>query len=237
MAIKKTDETNFKAALDLLASQLSNESSLKNNFRKSMLKVHPDKNESPDAVHQFQMLDSLYQTINNYTQGENPSKAAKQDMSFTLKQLPSEIREPLIDKFLTENKSANKQDLLNPVNFQVSNDYVGKAHNPLEGRTHGFAVNANDFVDLKEKFQDIKGDFLKTSILSDLQSKIENTSSKEELAELKQEIKQSAEYKVLSTGQGLFTKLTGIKTSSVKTLDSMIKEQEDNIKTSEVAYN
>lgn len=232
MPIVKTDEVNFKAALDLLAAQLSNESSLKNNFRKSIIKVHPDKNPSPDAINQFKTLNSLYETVQKYTESSSPSKAAKQDMAYTLKQLPSEVREALVNKVLSENPSINKQDLLNPVNFKVSNNYVGKAHNPLEGRSHGFAVNAENFPGLKEKFQDIKGDYLKTSILSDLQSKIENTSSKEELADLKQEIKQSPEYKVLATGQGLFTKITGIKTSSVKELESMLDEQENNIENS-----
>ena len=230
MPIPEVKKENFDAALALLEEQLLNASSLKSNFRKAMLKVHPDKNPSPDAAAQFQVLNAIYETIQSYTKGDKPSQAKKQDMAFTLDQMKGvKARELLISKFLKENPSIKEAALLNPVSFKVSNNYEGRATNPLEGRKHSFEVDSRKFAGLKEEFQDIKGDYLKTKILEDFQSRIENTSSREELNQLKSELVNSPEYKVLATGQGLFTKLTGIKTSSVKEFESMIEEQEGNI--------
>ena len=233
MPIPNVEKDNIDTALALLEQELQKSSNLKNNFRMAMLKVHPDKNPSPAAAEQFQVLNALYETIQKYTSGDKPSLTQKQDMAFTLSQLEgSSAKELLINKFLGENPSVNRANLLAPVSFKVSNNYEGRAANPLEGRKHGFEVDSSKFPELHEKFQDIKGDYLKTKILDDFQSRIENTSSKEELSQLKDELLNSPEYKVLATGQGLFTKLTGKKTSSVKEFESMLKEQESNIENS-----
>ena len=225
------DQKNVQAALELLAIQLENEKkSLNWNFKRVVLKLHPDKNPgNDDARVQFQIINSLREVFDKYLEKGGPTKAAKNDMAYTLKQLPTDLRDKLVDKFISENPSIKKNELLNPVNYRVSNHYVGNASNPLEGRYHALEVNANNFNDLKEQFREIKGDYLKTQILKDFQAKIENTSSKEELDELKQQIKGSSEYKVLATGQGIFTRVTGIKTSSVKELESMFDEQESNL--------
>jgi hypothetical protein len=99
-----------------------------------------------------------------------------------------------------------------------------------EKRGHSLIVDAKDFTNLKKQYLDLKGDLLKNKILTDFKNQIENTSSKSELQELKKQLVQTSEYKVLATSQDWFTEKTAFKTSSVKAFEKMFKEQEANIK-------
>ncbi len=123
------------------------------------------------------------------------------------------------------------------LNF-VKNTYTYKITDPAAGRDHkSYTVSLNnvkfqkaqtsaDFAAFKNKYQSHKGDHLKTLILEDLQKRIEETSTKEELADLKKELMDSYEADVLKKAQGWFTKKFGLKTSSQKVLENMLKQQE-----------
>ena len=120
----------------------------------------------------------------------------------------------------------------------VKNTYAYKAYKTSEGRDHkSYTVsldevefqesNTNgDFIEFKNKYMDKKGDHLKTLILDDLQKRIEGTTTKEELTDLKKELINSYEVRVLKKGQGWFTEKFGLKTSSQKVLENMLEEQE-----------
>lgn len=69
------------------------------------------------------------------------------------------------------------------------------------------------------------GDALKQKILAKFKSKIEQTTDATELHNAVQGILKSDDYKILETGQDRFTRIFGLKTSSVKALESMIEEQ------------
>lgn len=121
----------------------------------------------------------------------------------------------------------------------VTNDYAYKITDPSAGRDHQSYTasieniqfqkpqTTSEFQEFKNKYQVYKGDYLKTQILEDLKKRIEDTSSKKELEDLKNELKNSYEVDVLKTGQGWFTRKFGIKTSSQRALEHMIEQQED----------
>lgn len=120
----------------------------------------------------------------------------------------------------------------------VKNNYAYKTTHSLAGRDHKSDTVSIDnvnyqkpktspaFAKFKDKYQAQKGDYLKTLILDDLKKRIENTTSKKELTNLKKELMHSYERDVLKTGQGWFTKTFGVKTSSEKVLENMFEQQE-----------
>ncbi len=124
------------------------------------------------------------------------------------------------------------------INF-VTNNYAYKTSDPAAGRDHKAYTASIDttqfqkskasaeFQNFRNKYQSFKGDHLKTQILDDLKTRIQESSSKEELEKLKEELKTSYETDVLNTGQGWFTQRFGLKTSSIKALESMIEQQEE----------
>jgi hypothetical protein len=126
-------------------------------------------------------------------------------------------------------------------NNYLKNNYAYKAHDVSSGRDHGsytvtiFDISqknssAEQFNNFKNKYNADRGDFLKTKILEDFKKQIQRTSSKEDLEKLKETVKGSYEYDVLKKGQGYFTQVTGIKTSSLLALDDMFKQQEEYFK-------
>ena len=97
------------------------------------------------------------------------------------------------------------------------------------GREHGVLVKASDFHALKSRYKELQGDALKSKILDDFKSRIGGTGSLAELEEVKAQIKQSDEYKVLNQSQGKITRALqyiGKNTTSINTLNDMFKEQE-----------
>lgn len=126
------------------------------------------------------------------------------------------------------------------IKHTIENTYAYQTTAPTDGRDHGsytasFAnikfhksesENTATFENFKNKYQAYKGDYLKTQILEDLKNRIQKSSSKEELADLKKELKTSYEVDVLNTAQGWFTQKFGLKTSSIKSLENMIEQQE-----------
>ncbi|KTD31682.1 hypothetical protein Lmor_2558 [Legionella moravica] len=120
----------------------------------------------------------------------------------------------------------------------VKNRYAYKTTDPSSGRDHqSYTVSLDkvkfqksdtsmEYENFKSKYQAYKGDHLKTQILEDLKIRIQEASTKEELNDLKKELKTSFETDVLNTAQGWFTQNFGLKTSSIKALESMIEQQE-----------
>lgn len=102
---------------------------------------------------------------------------------------------------------------------------------PVQDRFHLFKVNASDFENFKLKYQSLKGDHLKRDILSDFAEKLSEISDKEALDHFVEDFKNSTDYKVLATGQGLVTKLFSLETSSQKKVEEMIKAREAEIDT------
>ncbi|MBL7479429.1 hypothetical protein [Legionella bononiensis] len=129
---------------------------------------------------------------------------------------------------------------------QVINTYAYKTTEPSNGRDHkSYTVSLDkikfqksdtsiEFQNFKNKYQAYKGDQLKTQILEDLKSRIQDASTKQELKDLKEELKTSYEGDVLKTGQGWFTQTFGLKTSSMKALEHMIEQQEEFLSLTEV---
>lgn len=120
----------------------------------------------------------------------------------------------------------------------VKNTYAYKTTNPSGGRDHkSYTVSLDkvefqksqtsaDFATFKNKYQAHKGDYLKTLILDDLQKRIEGTTTKKELADLKEELAHSYEVDVLKKAQGWVTEKFSLKTTSQKALEKMLEQQE-----------
>jgi hypothetical protein len=217
----------FNEAMEILRKELEQNESLFKAFNKCSLKTHPDRNEG--KVDLFQVIQAVQVAVQFVKTSSPATKEEKVNFAKTLAQLPSDIRKTIVTKLSNQYGEVHGNTISNPVVFTVQNTYQHKASNPLKGRDHFFKVDATNFKNLKAEFQDSKGDYLKTMILKDFQTRIENTSSKEELDALKKELKGSDEHKVLATGQGFATKLFGLQTSSVKALETMFEEQEKNV--------
>ncbi|QMT61533.1 hypothetical protein [Legionella sp. PC997] len=91
---------------------------------------------------------------------------------------------------------------------------------------------ANNTTDqFKQKYQALKGDRLKISILKDFKSQIEQFTTKQEIAKFLEAYKLSPEYQTLATGQGAFTQgahkvglSSLITTSSVDAINDMVED-------------
>lgn len=99
------------------------------------------------------------------------------------------------------------------------------------GRWHIDKASVENFKHLKDEYANLRGDALKSQILTKFKLKIEEVTTKEELATLRQQLenKSNDEYNILAKGQGLFTKISGMKTSSVQSLEKLFKEKEEQI--------
>ena len=122
-------------------------------------------------------------------------------------------------------------------NKNIENAYRTMFHSD-NGRHHCFFkvdINSVKFkgnlqtrislVDFKKKYQNLSGDLLKLSILEDLKLLILDTTTSTEFDDLKKDINSSFEMAVLKTGQGGFTHLFGLKTSSQIALENMLDQQ------------
>ncbi|WP_454782181.1 hypothetical protein [Legionella sp. WA2022007384] len=116
--------------------------------------------------------------------------------------------------------------------------YIKTIYSPADlenPRDHQYEVTTdtvkNTSVEFKQKYQDAKGDALKTRILSDFKSKIEEFSSEQDIKKYLKEYKKSDAYKTLAAGQGEFTRIAHkvglekwITTSSVKAINQIVKD-------------
>lgn len=97
-----------------------------------------------------------------------------------------------------------------------------------KSRKHNIDVKGSDFAQLNDKFKGFHGDHLKSKILESFKKKLEKATS-ETFEHVVDELKKSVEYSVLATAQGKTTQTFGLKTSSVKAFEKMVKEQKQNI--------
>ena len=89
------------------------------------------------------------------------------------------------------------------------------------GRFHIFTATPKGLI---PRFKRDKGDVLKTRILLQFKAKLAKATSPIELQRIVQALKSSPEYTILKTGQGITTRLFGIKTDSVKACEKMVKK-------------
>ncbi|MGQ3890297.1 hypothetical protein ACQUW5_14940 [Legionella sp. CNM-1927-20] len=122
-----------------------------------------------------------------------------------------------------------------PVHASTNIHYKYKVDSQEEGRNHIFKAS---YAGMKAELQTLKGDFLKSKILSDFQSKISKATNKKELEAIVNKLKfidgdsekgLTPEYSVIKTGQGRATRLLGLQTTSDKALDAIIQDQENYI--------
>ena len=219
----------IQEAMALVTTQLDNGAGLKLAFRKAMLQTHPDK--VADKGVSFRIINEVYKTILPILEKDTKlDQQQKLNLSISLKQLPAHIMNLIIQHIQKLNPTIGINDLVNPrISHISSTHYPHMADNPLKGRSHGLGVNSKKFPKLRVEFQGFKGDFLKTQILKDFKTQLENASSLDELHNLVKSLKASEEYKVLKTGQGFFTRLFGLATASAKAFDKMVAEQENKI--------
>ena len=109
---------------------------------------------------------------------------------------------------------------------QIKTHYQHAAHTNNDNRRHLFEVSS-------DKFHNLKGDCLKTRLLLNLKSELTNyaqlCTSKEQFDKHVEEIKNSKEYEILATGQGLMTKIFGLETSSVTAFNKIAEEVRNGI--------
>lgn len=104
------------------------------------------------------------------------------------------------------------------------------------GRYHMFAASADGFKSLKDKYSLMKGDYLKTKILSDFKELLDKAEDKANLNDIVNAFKHSDAYKVLQKGQGLFTQVFKLETSSIKALNDMVSERKQAFDHQEIQY-
>tara|TARA_B110000879_G_C11103985_1_gene484405 strand:- start:505 stop:1338 length:834 start_codon:yes stop_codon:yes gene_type:complete len=211
---------------------------LKRMFRNLALTHHPDKGGDPDR---FKTICEIRDAIIPFMDNEKPSNSEKINLSKTLDQIINLGSQncvlKLIEAILKEKPALTQRELIMPTIHTVKNSYEHKSFNPLDNRKHALEAKSND--DLQEQFKGQEGDHLKTCILKDFKEQIENTSDPEELKNLKNKLKGSAEFKVLQQGQGISSNIAQsigkmvdrdlYQTSSVKALEKMFNQQEENI--------
>lgn len=130
----------------------------------------------------------------------------------------NKTRGQYVNEVLTKIKDAKSTEELSKI-MPVKNEYRYKDTD----RMHLFSAKPGS--GLEEEYKDLRGDILKTRILENFKNKINDINSTEKLTELEGEFKNSPEYAILKKGQGLFTKITGIKTSSIKEVEDMIQQK------------
>ncbi len=91
-------------------------------------------------------------------------------------------------------------------------------------------------VAFKSQYENTKGDVLKTKILINFKAGIEKCTNLEEIDRYVAKYKNSEEYKILETGQGLLTRAAHkvglkemIRTDSVSAIDEIVKEAKENL--------
>lgn len=118
------------------------------------------------------------------------------------------------------------------ISRQVSLHYPNQAHTNNQGRWHAFEV--------KSKYYEQRGDYLKTTILEDFKNKIDSVCTRDELATLVNQLKDSREYGILATGQGVMTKILGlcaVATTSITAFEAMVEEKRESIERDEQPEN
>lgn len=112
---------------------------------------------------------------------------------------------------LSEALVTPKQDLKQSLHY---------SHAAISG-TRSHRYEATVFLDMKKKYRLLKGDALKTAILSDFKLELDKATDKESLKETIDRLENSNEYKILALGQGAATRMFNLRTSSLKAYDKL----------------
>jgi hypothetical protein len=165
--------------------------------------------------------------IVNLTQADPSSRMSLNDAMKELKFINVLVKASTMKEVDLQKIIDHKTQVLEVISEKLKSTFYEYGREGEKSRGHKHEVDTNQFPQIKERYQNLKGDHLKSKILADFKKQIEKISDKEELAELKSELKKKPEYKVLEKSQGRFTR--DGHTSSVKAFEKMFKEQEDNI--------
>lgn len=149
--------------------------------------------------------------------------------NYSIKSLMSDkIKE--ISKLVSKNSVSD--ETLEPIfthKRNISSENTLYKHATLtEGRNHRFEASTKG-MDINERYQDLRGDALKTRILANMQDVLANVKDSQSLAKTVEALKNSEEYRVLATGQGRATQMLGLKTTSVKAFEKMVKDTQKRI--------
>ncbi len=125
--------------------------------------------------------------------------------------------------FIVENVMKPNLNIIN-----IGNTYK---HETKHRSFHAFKATLNsmkepsnnlEFLDKNEK---ATGDELKGKILNKFKESLESVLDKEQLKHVVEKIKNSAEYQIISTSQGITSRVLGLKTDSLKALERMVHQR------------
>ena len=226
--IPNATKKQINKAIALLNAELAKEEqNLEQVYRNAAFKAHPLQGGERKVFNIIKVISEAFIGVADH--GKKATELEKLRFSYILEQLPDETQDLIINKILKQQPELTRENLLSPDVYMLRASYAHYAFDQTEGRSHAFAVDGANFKDLKDQFKASKGDFLKSQIIHDFAIQIENVGSKEELNDLKKQLESSPEYSVLKTGQGIFTKITGIKTTSQVTVEEMFAEKGRNL--------
>jgi hypothetical protein len=129
---------------------------------------------------------------------------------------------------LSEHISDLHQDLPQKIENTIQNQ--SKLGYPHRNRFHGAPVNSEVFSDMKDQFKEFRGDMLKANILADIKDKILGAPNEYVLNLIVNGFKQSQEYTILKTGQGVVTTLLNLETDSIKEFNKIVDEATEELK-------
>ncbi len=126
---------------------------------------------------------------------------------------------------LNSYKRDNKYNIfsIKPEDLLVKRHY--HYHNESGTRWHFFEAKLNN--------ESLRGDALKTKILHKISSQIIKCDNEEALNKTIEDFKNSDDYKILKTSQGLFSWFFSIKTSSLKAFEDVCHQQRAQLATIE----
>ena len=144
-----------------------------------------------------------------------------------LSSAPSFEKSFLLD-IIKESKSQHYETLRRAVEMHKVSSYYSHA-TESGSRKHKYEAKYEEANALKKNYNALKGDALKTKILIDIQTEIDNTSTPKELADVLQAFIKKPEYTILETQQGRISQKLGLETSSLKAFNRMVGDAEERI--------
>ncbi len=158
---------------------------------------------------------------------------AKPEQSNPVQELPLQVNQEA-----KQEQPKQEQELplqVNQVQAQlkpVENEYWHSTVGGKKGRSYHFfdEVNtSNRPEEFQAKYRDLKGDYLKTAILENFKTKINDAHTLKEFKEAKREIlnENNEGTKILKQKQGCFFSFFKIETTSMDALNKMLKDREN----------
>lgn len=181
-------------------------------------------NKSPDKMNQ-KIAFYLLRLLNHALNKEDTTQMTAENLGMMIAPNVFEIPKNLSPDKLLGN-TFRQNEIVTDLISQASQIQQPKMHLQVsKNRFHAFSATGKN---LKEEFQNFKGDLLKSKILNSFKTELENATA-ETIDQVVKDIQNTNEYKVLATGQGLMTRLFHLDTSSVKTFKEMDAERRVNL--------